>query len=76
VQALSLSIRGEGLMLIQITTISGELVETIIVDRIPREDVIVYSPCGICGELVKAPRKFCSLAHKQAYYEKRIGSAN
>lgn len=62
-------------VLIQITTISGELIETIIVDRIPREDVIVYSPCGICAELVKAPRKFCCDAHRQAYWEKRIGNS-
>lgn len=63
-------------MMIQITSTSGELVETIIIERIPRQDVIVYSPCGICGELVKAPRKFCCHAHQQAYWRKDIASCS
>lgn len=62
-------------MLIQITTVSGELVETIVIERIPRADVIVYSPCGICGELVKAPRKFCCHSHRVIYCQKGIGKA-
>lgn len=62
-------------MMIQITTLAGELVETIEIDRIRRQDVIVYSPCGYCGELVKAPRKFCCDSHKVSYCQKRIGTA-
>lgn len=62
-------------MLIQITTITGELVETIKIERIPRRDVIVYSPCGYCGELVKAPRKFCCNSHRVLYCHHKIGTA-
>ena len=61
-------------MLIQITTVTGDLVETITIERIPRPDVIIYSPCGYCGELVKAPRKFCCDSHRVMYCQKQIGS--
>lgn len=59
-------------MRIQITTLAGQLTKTIIIDEIPRADVIVYSPCRYCGELVKAPRKFCCNYHRVVYCEKKI----
>lgn len=76
-RAFTRSIQRVTFILIQITTVTGQLVKTITIEEIPRQDVIVYSPCGYCGvELVKAPRKFCCNAHRVAYCEKRIGQRN
>ncbi len=62
-------------MRIEITTWTGQLVKTIIIEEIPRPDVIIYAPCGYCGELVKAPRKFCCDAHRVYYFQKNIAAA-
>lgn len=64
-------------MLIQITKATGEVVETITVERIPTQDVIVYWPCWYCGdELVKMPRKFCCNSHRVLYCVYKLGTQN
>lgn len=63
-------------MLIQITTITGELVKTITVEEIESPRVMVYCPCLYCNvKLVRVPAKFCCTAHRVYYKRKDIGSA-
>ena len=61
-------------MLIQITTITGELVETITIEQVSTSERLIYWPCHYCGmKLVRAPRKFCCASHRVIYCQKRIG---
>ncbi len=62
-------------VLIQITTIRGELLKSVVVEIQAQDET--YWPCHYCGNvLVRVPRKFCCDSHRVTYCKKQIGTAS